>query len=122
MQVNFKDGKVLSLSLYDEGVVLRPGAPPFKKYQGVVEGISFGKTVEQVAKAWGQPTNAYARGDTHSQTIVLHYENHSASLTVWPAKERAPRKNSQSSLPRSADINAQHIQSITLYWTNSKKE
>jgi hypothetical protein len=114
IQVNFKDGKILFFSLYDEGVVLRPGAPPFKKYQGTVEGIAPGNTVEQVIEAWGQPTRSYAHGQPGSpQSIVMGY-NDRATLTVWPLAATTSRDAQTLQPPSPAQVNAQRIQSITL--------
>jgi len=121
MQVNFKDGKVLFLSLYDEGVVLKPGSPPFKKYHGSVDGISLHSTVEEVIQAWGQPTRSYAHGRAGEQTIVLDYEDRHVSLTVWPLIKEKGSHEETLRFPRSDDLNAQRLRSITLYWANSGK-
>lgn len=122
MQVNFNEGKILSYSLYDDGVVLKRGTPAFKKYAGKVDGISVGDTVEQVGEAWGQPTDSYAHGQADTeQTIVLSYKDR-ASLTVWPLKNIIGRDGKTVNLPTSDAVNAQRIQSITLFAPPAEKK
>ncbi|MBI3950759.1 MAG: hypothetical protein HY314_09930 [Acidobacteria bacterium] len=119
MQVNLKDGKVVSLSLYDDGVVLKPGAPPFKKYRGSVDGVSLDSTVEQVLQMWGEPTNFYVRGGPGTQAIVMEYKDR-ATLTVWPLKDDGNDPSTFHPV-HLKDLQSQQLKSITLYWAEPKK-
>lgn len=80
------------MTLYSDGVVLKRGAPPFKQYEGTIEGLSPNQIVADVLKLWGPPTSFYVRGTVVERVVVLEYKGR-ATLTVWrPRRIKATRR------------------------------
>ncbi len=119
MQVNFQQGRLLFVSLYDEGVVLKPDSPSFKRYQGLFEGVSLNNTVADALRAWGEPSRFYVQGTSSEQTIALEYKDR-ATLTVWPPKQESSDETALRFVQLN-DVRGQRLRSITVYFLNPKK-